>query len=253
MRLSSYGACAAVGLVLAMALSRRTARRAGFEPEAVWDAGLFAIICCFVASRLLLVLRDPVAFTRFPLLVLSLPSLTYGGMALAAVLLWAYLRRKRLAVLPLLDVFAAPAALLTLLLEIGHWMDGSEVGMPTGLPWHVRDPWGPDPVHPVALYGAVTALVMGLVLWQLLGRLWPGRVAAVGLMLSGAAAFGLDMLSQPNEPTSGLLLEPGQWMALGVMLAGTLLWAFARSQSAQPDVVANVSIPPFQQLHTEVR
>ncbi len=222
MRLTPYGACAALGVVLAMGLSGRTARRLRLRPEAVWDAGLFAVMSCFIASRLLLVLSDPRAFSRYPLLVLSLPSLTLGGMGLGALATWLYLRRKRLPVLKVLDAFAPPGALLATFLELGHWMDGSEPGMPV---------FNGDKNHglhllPVSLYGVLLSVALLAVLWIALGKPWPtGRVAGLALMLGGAAAFGLDMLSLPEDLFSGLPLEAGQLVALTAMLAGVALWS----------------------------
>lgn len=235
-RVAPYGLCAAAGLLLAMGLVRRTARRSGLDPERVWDAGLFAILSCFLASRLLLVLSDPKAFVKYPLLVLALPSLTIGGMAAAAVAMGFYLRRKHIAPLPSLDAYAAPAAVLAALLELGHALDGSEVGVPSTLPWSVADPWSaaPSRVHPVAWYGLLLSLALAVVLWRLLpgsahtGRLAsPGGVAALGLGAGGALAFGLDMLTQPVPALVELFLEPGEWLAVGAMLAGALLWTFA--------------------------
>lgn len=117
MRLTPYGAVAALGVVLATALSGSAVRRVSLPAEAAWDAGVFAIACCFAASRLLLVLSDPKAFARYPVLVLSLPSLTFAGMTLAAVLVWVYLRRKNLPVLAMLDAFAPCGALLGMFLS----------------------------------------------------------------------------------------------------------------------------------------
>ncbi len=269
LRFTPYGLCAAAGLIVSMAFARRLARAASLDPEAVWDAGLFAILSCFLASRLLLVLRDPQAFLRYPLLVLSLPSLTFGGMAVAAVMLWAYLRRKELHLLLLLDVFAAPAALLAAWLELGHALDGSEVGMPTALPWGVRDPWSIVPlrVHPVAVYGVAASLYIAFALWRTLLRRGAsierrrGRLAALGLMLGGAAAFCLDMFTQPIAAPVDLGIEPGQWVALGAMLAGALLWTFApmrrMSADALPSAPATTAVPHEttmhnNPLHTEV-
>ena len=238
LRLTPYGLCAAVGLIASMTLARRSARIASLDPEAVWDAGLFAIISCFVSSRLLLVLGDPTAFARYPLLVLSLPSLTFGGMAAAALMLWAYLRHKRLPLLRLLDVIAAPGALLVAALELGHELDGSEAGMPTALPWGVRDPLSSasQRLHPVAMYGVLAALLIAVVLWRSLLRRRDlpsprdGSVAALGLLLGGGFAFALDMLTQPVFAPADLGVEPGQWVALLAMLAGALLWTFAPSR-----------------------
>lgn len=257
LRATPYGLCAAVGLVAAMALARRAALRLHLDAEAVWDTGVFALVSCFAASRLLLVLRDPAAFARYPLLVLGLPSLTFGGMLIAALMLWAYVRvRGKVKVLSLLDAFAAPAALLAGALELGHWFEGSEVGMPTALPWAVRDPWEATPmrVHPVAIYGVVLALVLAFALWQVSPRLRrsAGHLTASGLMLGGAAAFGLNLLTQPLLVPLELRLEPGQWMALAAMLTGAVLWTFLPatledvSLSQKSDVAATVAPHPAE-------
>ena len=223
-RLSPYGVCATVGVVLAMALAGRLARRVSVAPEAVWDAGLFAVACCFVSSRLLLVLSDPKAFLRYPVLVLSLPSLTIGGLLLAGIAVGIYLWRKRLPLPAVLDTFAAPGALLAAFLELGHWLEGSEIGMPV-LRAGDRAVVG---FRPVSLYGVGLALALLIALWSVLGKLRiPGHVAALGLALGGVFAFVLDMLSVPLELFSNLALEPGQMVALAAMLSGALLWAFA--------------------------
>lgn len=258
-----FGMAAALGLIVSMAFARRCALRAGVDPEATWDAGFFAIFSCFVTSRLLLALGSPRAFLHYPLLLLGIPSLTLGGLALAALMTWIYLRRKHLAVLRTLDTFAAPAALLAAFLEAGHWADGTEAGLPTRLPWGTPVPGGPDSlrVHPVALYGAIFSLGLALWLWSDLGSTYavstsraalrPGSITAKALLGGGLAAFGLDMLSAPPVVAGTALLEPGQWVALAAMLAGALVWATAPAQIAgNPKADAQIAPSPQMLLPT---
>ena len=228
-RATPYGLCAAAGLLLGMTLVRCTARRAALPQDAAWDTGFVAILCCFVASRLLLIARDPRIFLRYPLLFLALPSLTLGGMAIAAVLTWLHLLRKRLPILRMLDAFAAPLALLCAFSELGHWFERSELGMPTRVPWAGRDTFRGATVlvHPVALYGVACGLALTLLLWGALPRVPEGQVAAFGLVTGGTAAFLLDMFSQPLAASDEAWIEPGQWIALAAVLAGALLWMFA--------------------------
>ena len=237
-RATPYGLCAAAGLVLGMTLVQRTARRAGMSPDTAWDAGLFAIFCCFVASRLLLIARDPRVFLRYPLLFLALPSLTLGGMTLAAVLTWIYLRYKAVPALRMLDVFAAPFALLGAFSELGHWFERSEIGMPTHVPWAVRGTFSGDAVrvHPVALYGVACGLLLATLLWRALPSVHDGRVAAWGLMAGGVLAFLLNMLSQPLVATNTAWLEPGQWIALAAVLAGGVLWTLTSHVSRNAEL-----------------
>ncbi len=266
LRFSVYGLCAAFGLMLAMATARGAAHGPHAElqlpdppllaPDAVWDAGLFALLSCFFASRLLLVLRDPIAFIHYPLLVLSLPSLTFGGMAAAAVITWVYLRRKHLSVLSIVDIYAPSAALLAAFLELGHALDGTEVGMPSTLPWAVHEPGisGSLRFHPVALYGCGAALLLASALWYRLrshhGR--HGEAAALALMGGGAAAFGLAMVTLPSPAPVDLWLEPGQWVAVAAMLGGALLFTNGLREPSDP---ARPLLNPFSEAtyrHTEV-
>ena len=220
LRISGYSLCAAVGLLAALWLSQRTAMLAGLRAEPLWDAGIFTVAAAFVISRLLLIVRDAHAFLRYPLLVLALPSFTYLGMATTAVATLIYLRRRKLPLLRVLDAWAPCEALLAAALSLGHWVEGSDEGMPTRMPWGVASPIGR--VHPVQLCAVVAALALGAVLLALLLRQpRPGLVAAVALLAGGLIAFLLEMLTQPDLPVGWL--EPGQWIAAASMLAGIVL------------------------------
>ncbi len=100
------GVFAALGLMGALALSQRTARYAGLAPEAVWNAGMTAIVSAFVISRLLLIAFNPHSFLQYPLLILALPSLTTTGIFITALFMLGFIRWCKLPLLPLLDATA---------------------------------------------------------------------------------------------------------------------------------------------------
>jgi phosphatidylglycerol---prolipoprotein diacylglyceryl transferase len=238
LHLPVYGLFAAAGLVAALGLSQRTARLIGIPAEKLWDAGLFATIAAFLASRVLLVVTDPQAFLKYPLLVLSLPSLTYGGMALTGVLVAIYLRWKRLSLLDVLDAWAPCAAMLGAVLSLGHYFEGTDAGMPTRLPWGVVTPGDTvlGRVHPVQLYAVAIYLVLCVVLLRRLSRrLRAGEVAGYGLLAGGVISFALDMLRQPIDSFGDGWLDPSQWIALGAILVGAIL--FARKQAVRQEKI----------------
>ena len=225
-RVPVYGVFAAVGLIAALWLSQRTARLTGLAGEQLWDAGWFAVAAAFVVSRLLLIGGNVRAFFRLPLVMLSLPSFTYGGMALTALAVVIYLRRKRLPLLRALDAWAPCAAVLAAMLSLGRFFEGTELGMPTSLPWGTVVPGSAGLVRlqPVAIYGAVASVLVLLVLmWLLERRLRAGMVAGVALVAGGAVSFLLDMITQPMESSGSAWLEPGQWIAIGAMVVGMLM------------------------------
>ena len=223
-----YGLFSAVGLIAALWLSERTAKMVGLVGEQLWDAGWFAVTAAFVISRGLLVVRDWHAFRTLPLVVLSLPSFTYGGMGLAVLAVVAYVKWKRLPMLAVMDAWAPCAALLAGALSLGHYFEGTDAGMPTSLRWGMRVAGG-GRVWPVQLYGLAGSLVLFAVLMRMLRRrMRAGSVAGVALMAGGSMAFLLDMLSQPTAWGGGAWLDPGQWIGLGAVMVGTLMLMFQK-------------------------
>jgi phosphatidylglycerol:prolipoprotein diacylglycerol transferase len=232
LRLPVYGIFAAAGVVAALWLSQRTAKMAGISAEKLWDAGMVAVASAFVASRLLLVILDFRAFVRFPLVVLALPSLTYGGLLLTAFVVWAWLRWKRLPLLAVLDAWAPCAALLAAILSLGHFVEGTYAGMPTRLPWGVMTPGDTvlGRVHPVQIYAMIAALGMTEFLLLRLrsrsrARKPAGTVAGLALVAGGVTSFLLDMVTQPVESLGSAWLDPSQWVALVAVVAGLVLLA----------------------------
>jgi len=228
-----YGLFAAMGLVAALWLSQRTAIRVGIAPDKLWDAGVFAVVAAFIASRVLLIAFDLHSFLKFPLLMMALPSLTYTGMFLTGLMVWVWLRWKRLPMLDVLDAWAPCAALLAAVFSLGHFFEGTDAGMPTTLPWGVVTPGDTvlGRVHPVQIYAAIIAFALCAMLFRkLLQRKFAGEIAAFAMMLGGAAAFLLVMLRQPVESDGDALLDPNQFAAVAAILAGTFLWMTAKQE-----------------------
>jgi phosphatidylglycerol:prolipoprotein diacylglycerol transferase len=239
-----FSAFAAVGLICALLLSQRTARLAGVAPEAMWDTGMAAAITALVVSRLLLIATNLKSFLSYPLLVLSLPSFTFSGVLLTALILAIYLRRKRLSLARVADAAAPCLALLWAILSLGSFATGSQ-GMPTTLPWAIDDRIL-GPIHPVEVYTASAALFLCVLLFRALSfSTTPGKTAATGLFLAGPIAFFLDFFTQPADPAHIVLLDPIQWLALAMALAGffLLLPQLARSQPASNSETRPESTP----------
>src|ERR1700693_1743158 len=104
-----------------LGLSQRTARSVGIDGAKLWDAGITGMIAAFVISRALLVVFNLHSFLMYPTLLLAVPSLTTTGVLLTAAFLLLYLRRKRLALLAVLDASAPRAALVWAFVE---WSEG---------------------------------------------------------------------------------------------------------------------------------
>jgi phosphatidylglycerol:prolipoprotein diacylglycerol transferase len=167
---------------------------------------------------------------------MSLPSLTYGGMVLTAIATGIYLRMTKLALLATLDAWSPCAALLAAVLALAHFVEGTDAGMPTRLPWGVLTPGDTmlGRVQPVQIYGMVSALVLMAWLLRTLARPHAaGSVAAVALLCGGIVSFLLAMLTQPTETQGNALLDPGQYIALAAAAAGAWLFSTQRTPARE--------------------
>ena len=232
--LPTFGVLAAIGLMLGLACSERTARLAGVDPEALWDAGLFATLTAFVLSRLLLLVENFRSFLAFPLLLLAVPSLTATGLLLTVIATYLWLRVKRVPILAALDAWAPCGMLVWALLALGHFAEGSDPGLPTTLPLPFGVPMPGEPVelHPVAVYAALCALGLGAAAYRLLRtQTRAGETAGFTLAGAGVTQFLLSFLRQPGvKAVAGLDLI--EWVAVGMMVAGGLL--IAGTTASQP-------------------
>lgn len=213
--------------MLALGLSLRTAVTAGLSPDPLWNAGLFAIIMAFVFSRLLLVATNLHTFFSYPILLLMVPSLTPLGILLTVLATGIYLRTHSLPILSTLDAWTPCATLTWAFLALGHFTEGSDPGLPSALPWAVAIPPGTMRLHPVAIYAAIAAaLVTVVLLLQLAHRRHAGDTVILGLTLSGLAQFFLSFFREPvfYDNTLGRLLDPLQWVALGMIVFAGILW-----------------------------
>ncbi len=240
-RVSLFGFFAAAGLIAAIALSQRTARLAGVDPEKLWDAGVFAVFSAFVLSRALLIVQDFPAFLRYPLLMLSLPSLTFVGLCLTATAVIFYLRLKQLSLKLVLDAWAPCGALLAAVLALAHFVEGTDAGMPTSLPWGVLTPGDTvlGKVHPVQIYIVIVALALKAASYRALLRPHKaGRVGAWTLVAGSVAALLLMMLMQPTDSHATIWLEQGQIAWAAAMLVGAMI--LGEPEDPQPTETQNL-------------
>lgn len=240
LHLALYPVIATAGILAALSLSMATARRAGLSPDRLWDAGVFAVVAAFVVSRILgailfLVIERGHITLSF-LEILNFSSISYLSVLVTGVLVVFWLRRRQLPLLRVMDAWAPCAALLWAALSLADAASASQTGMPTRLPWGVRvaSTSGTVRVHPVAMYDALAALAICVILLALMrSPRRPGRLSAMALVAAGAIAFLLDMLRVPEASSAHNWLDTSQWIALAGVIAGAALLALAPRPEAR--------------------
>ena len=239
----SYGAVAAVGVLLALALAQVTARRARLDPRHAWNMLVLAVFAGLAASRLLLIVLNLSDLRRHPSWLLTIamvhhPLLAAAGILGALIVVGIYVHWARLRLSTVADALAAPILLGLAAEQLGALLSGSDYGReraaasfpqavvydnPLALRWS-GTPLG-VPLYPVQAYASLGALLLaGLCYaWFYFPRR-RGDVAGVALIGTGVLLFLTEMFRDwegRGVLLSGMIDAP-QLVGLGMVLAGTL-------------------------------
>jgi phosphatidylglycerol:prolipoprotein diacylglycerol transferase len=204
----SYGAVAAVGVLLALFLTQRTARTAGLDGRKAWNLCVVALFTALAGERLLLVAFNWSELRQHPTWMLGLAMIhhpllgCFGGLAavVAAIL---YGRWQRLPLWSTADALAAPVALGLAFEQLGALLAGSGYGTETAARWAVtyNHPltalWSGAPLgialHPVQAYAALGFLTLSIfLLFWLPERRQHGDVFGLFLLGAGVAIFSTE-------------------------------------------------------------
>ena len=237
----SYGAAAALGVLLALALALRTARIAGLNPGQVWNLCIVALFAAVVGSRLLLVVVNFAALRSHPAWLLGLAMIHHPllgaaaaclGLAVSAI----YVRRHRMPVWTTADALAAPLALGLAFEQFGALLAGAGYGTETAVRWAViythplaarwsGAPLG-VPLHPVQGYAALAFLLIAVLLTVWLPRRrQQGDLAGIWLLATGVTVFITEFWRDPEGRGAvlGGALDGPQVAGVLLVLAGALV------------------------------
>jgi phosphatidylglycerol:prolipoprotein diacylglycerol transferase len=237
----SYGAVAALGLLLSLMLALRIARRIGVDPNRIWNLCILMLFTALIGSRLLLVAANWKVLRDHPLWALSVamihhPLIAAIGALIAIAVAAVYAGLHNMPFRATADVLSAPLALGLAFEQIGALLAGSGYGTGSHLPWAITytDPlaerWSDAPlgipVHPVQAYAAVCffAIAIGLLLW-LPRRRQNGELAGLFLMSAGVVAYITEFWRDPigrGAVLNGILKGP-QVAAIILVLGGAAL------------------------------
>ena len=247
-----YGLIVVVAVAVAVGLAGREGRRLGIESDVVSDGAVWVGVAALVGGRLLYVFKNDLAtLDEHPLHVVMIwmGGLSfYGGLIGALIALVIFTRRRRIPLLPALDVAAPGAAIGQAIGHLGCLIGGDSFGIPTTLPWAVvyKNPnaMAPQgiPLHPTQAYEAILLAVLFAGLWlgrERLAKVGPGVVASAYLFGLAAIRFGLFFLR--DEAAVLLGLKTAQWVGLGIAVLAVAVFTVARRQ-ARPSQSSSIQL-----------
>jgi phosphatidylglycerol:prolipoprotein diacylglycerol transferase len=238
----TYGVLVAAGVLLGLYFARCRARRAGLDPDRVWNLGIYMVLAALVAAKLWMVVVQANYYWRHPAEILARGTLQsggtfYGGFIGAVLILVLYTHYQRMPFVPLLDTYAAALPLGHAIGRLGCFAAGCCYGKPTWLPWGVTftSPAAASlvgtplnvPLHPTQLYESFAEFFNFILLLVLARRQrFKGEIIATYMMLYGFERGLIEFVR--GDPGRTLFLRGRfslmQVVSLGLILLGAWMW-----------------------------
>ncbi len=226
----AYGFFIVVGFVTAVVLAALKIRKSnsGVSFENIVDLFFYTVLSGFIGSRLLFVLINFDVYRQHPAQIFKIWEgglVFYGGLALAAMVAFWYMRWHRLPVWKSADLISPLIALGLFFGRIGCFFAGCCYGKETSLPWAVvfrnKDSLARlnVPLHPTQLYDAVNGLAIFFFLsWMEKRKTFDGQIFWLFLFLYATTRFFIEIFrGDPRGFLFGDLLSTSQ--AIGILLA----------------------------------
>jgi len=255
--LRSYGLMLALGFLSGIMLAAWRAKKAGENPDHIYNIAVWVVISSLVGARLSYVIthysefRAPEVTSGIARIFAELRTMfwpvgpdgqvgisgliLYGGLILATAATVVYIRRNHLNLPRYLDILAPSIPLGEAFTRIGCFLNGCCFGRPTDSVFGVVFPdscaagsfFEGQPIHPAQLYNSFAALViMGLILWLERYKRFDGFCAMLFFMLYPAARFITDFYRfyETGMKMDGLSLN--QILSVPVFIAVSSVFIF---------------------------
>lgn len=243
--LPSYGVLVAIAFLVAIWLTTRLAVRCGLNAEKVTNLAVYCAIAGMLGAKLFMFLFDWRTYLLHPSEIFTRETLQaagvfQGGLILAVLTAFVYMRRNGLPGLRTADVFAPGIAIGHGIGRLGCFAAGCCWGKECHLPWAViftrqdaNDLTGVPlrvPLHPTQIYEAIAeALIFAFLLRYISREHKEGSVIGWYMVLYSFVRFCVEFVrNHEQDLVAGLSLT--QWISLATLGIG--LWLILRREAA---------------------
>ena len=241
-----YGLMLFLAFLVSMNVAARSARRAGLDPELIYDLSLFVFLGGLIGARVFYVIQywgDRLRTVADVFKIWEGGIVLYGSIIGGTLVFFAYRALRPFPLMPALDSIAPALAVGIAIGRLGCFMNGCCYGDVCDLPWAVSFPepsapfmahrdagliepgahWS-RPVHPTQLYSVADGFIlMGLLLAYAPVRRRDGEVMALLMVTYPVTRFLVEHL-RGDESALATGMTISQNISVGLLLSGLAFW-----------------------------
>ncbi len=226
-----YGLMIAIGIMAAYLNTERLAKKAGLDPEPVFNILIIGVGFGIVGAKLLyyITVLDEIIANPKTLLNLTEGFVVYGGIIAGILAAALYCKRKNLTFFRYLDAAAPSIALAQGFGRIGCFLAGCCYGMPIDTPFSItftHSAYAPNniPLFPSQLVSSAFDFVHFFLLCALYKRnRTPGKIGAFYLIFYSIGRFIIEFFRGDLERGNVGTLSTSQFISVFVAIAGMIL------------------------------
>lgn len=237
----SYGLMLAIAFLVGIFIATKRGEKVGIHPDLVMDLSIYILISSIVGSRLFFVISE---WSHYQDHLIEIVQVWKGGLAvlggiiLAVITSYLYLRYQQISFLLIADVMVPSLALGQAIGRIGCFLNGCCFGVACHHPWAVHFPAEggmaghlfPDiGIHPTQLYMTLyNLLIFAILLFFDKRNKKVGLTFGLYFILHGVARFSVDFWRYYDD--SFIFTTIGPWAvtttqvtSLGFIIFGAIL------------------------------
>jgi len=222
----SYGAMVALGVLIATFLIYRHALARNLDAEKIVDLIFWIVFWGLIGGRILYVLIYSEIYFNNPWEIIKIYKgglVFHGGLISGVIAAIIFIARNKLAFLKTMDIIVLYLPLGHAIGRIGCFLNGCCFGKPTDLPLGVVFPGHSIAVHPTQLYSSVLLLITFLILFNIEKRKrFTGQIVSLYLIIYGLMRFSIEFLR--DNPTVLGFLTIFQCISIVLVFTGLLLY-----------------------------
>jgi phosphatidylglycerol:prolipoprotein diacylglycerol transferase len=233
----SYGLMLGIAFFVASYLFTQELKRKNMDPNLASTVTMLAIICGIVGGKLFHLFEYWSEFIQNPLMAFSPAGLTFlGGFLLATLVIFVYIRRKKISFLLIADMNAPGLAIAYGIARIGcHLAGDGDYGIVSNLPWAYSYLNGTVPtypgvtVHPTPIYELIGSILIFILLWSIRKKTKRvGELFSYYLILTSIARFLVETIRL--NPRIFVGLTEAQLISLLLCITGVIMTIYLKKE-----------------------